>query len=157
RKMRGQDCPRYVAANFVLQSNALSRKVRRMIDRSEAEEHLRVIRSLMEKATVYRAISAEAAAVGGCLAIVASFAFGNWWSPAEPKAEVSGAQFVGLWCGVLAVAAGLNLFFLWRAARRRGEMFVSAGMRMALKAVLPSYVVAAFFTVIHLGPFPWPN
>ena len=36
-----------------------------MNERLAAEEHLRVIRSLMERATVYRAISAPTALVGG--------------------------------------------------------------------------------------------
>jgi len=43
-----------------------------MIDRTEAEDHLRVIRSLMEKATIYRALSAPAALIGGLLSVGAS-------------------------------------------------------------------------------------
>jgi hypothetical protein len=121
-----------------------------MIDRSEAEEHLRVIRSLMEKATIYRAISAEAAAVGGVLALAASFAFGNCWTGlaygSDDTREVSNSTFVALWISVLVVTALVNCFFLWRAARKRNEPFVSSGMRMALRAVLPSYVVAGFLT-----------
>ena len=39
-------------------------------ERSKAEEDLRVIRSLMERATVYRAISAPAALVAGLLSIL---------------------------------------------------------------------------------------
>ena len=38
-----------------------------MNERTRAEEHLRVIRSLMERATIYRAISAPTALVGGLL------------------------------------------------------------------------------------------
>lgn len=130
-----------------------------MIDRSEAEEHLRVIRSLMEKATVYRAISAEAAAVGGSLAVAASFAFGSWWAPQSASGDfrVSVVQFTGLWCAVLAVTALTNLFFLWRAAQSRGENFISSGMRMAMRAILPSYVVAAFFTAMPFFGFTSPN
>ena len=45
-----------------------------MIDRSNAEEDLRIIRSLMERATIYRAISAPTALVAGLLAILASAA-----------------------------------------------------------------------------------
>ena len=40
-----------------------------MPDHTEAEEHLRVIRTLMERATVYRAISAPTAFFGGSIAI----------------------------------------------------------------------------------------
>ena len=38
-----------------------------MIDHSNAEEDLRVIRTLMERATIYRAISAPTALVAGLL------------------------------------------------------------------------------------------
>ncbi len=123
-----------------------------MPSRSDAEEHLRVIRSLMERATFYRAIAAPAAAIGGSLAIVASFAFGSWlpllW-PAEqgaPVREVMPGSFTWLWTTVLVVTASVNFLFLWRDAQRRGDPFVSPGMKFALRAVLPSYVVAAFWT-----------
>ena len=43
-------------------------------ERSKAEENLRVIRSLMERATVYRAIAAPAALVAGFLSIFAAAA-----------------------------------------------------------------------------------
>jgi hypothetical protein len=126
-----------------------------MIDRSEAEEHLRVIRSLMEKATIYRAISAEAAAVGGVLAVLASFAFGNWLRTGEILAgrvsRVPSEAFFGLWLIVLLVTAAANVWCLWRGAQRRGEAFISPGMRLACRALLPSYIVASFFTVLLFG------
>ena len=129
--------------SFVIQSHL-------MPTRSEAEEHLRVIRSLMERATVYRAISAPGAAFGGVLAIAVSFAFGNWW-PGQmmlaPGTRLSGVAFILSWLGVLLVTAGINFWFIWREAEKRGDPFFSPGMRMAQMAVLPSYVVAAFFTV----------
>ncbi len=40
-----------------------------MATHSEAEEHLRVIRSLMERGTIYRAISAPVALAGGLCSI----------------------------------------------------------------------------------------
>ncbi len=120
-----------------------------MPSRSEAEEHLRAIRSLMEKATIYRAISVPAAAIGGALAISASFAFGSWLpnrGVATPLREIHGSQFITLWVGVLLLAAGINVFFLWREARKRGDHLISPGMKLALSALLPSYIVAAFLT-----------
>lgn len=101
-----------------------------MIDRTEAEEHLRVIRSLMEKATVYRAISAPGALVSGSCAV------------AMATAGLLGAPigFLPGWLGVLAITGVANLFLLWRDAQRRGEVFVSAGMRVALRAMLPGLI-----------------
>ena len=46
-----------------------------MNDPDKALEHLKVIRGLMEKATVYRAVSVPTAIIGGLLALVASAAF----------------------------------------------------------------------------------
>ena len=43
-----------------------------MSDRARAEEDLRVIRSLMERATIYRAISAPTAFVAGVLSILSA-------------------------------------------------------------------------------------
>jgi hypothetical protein len=123
-----------------------------MNEQAKAEEHLRVIRSLMEKAAIYRAVSAEAAAVGGLLALLASLAYGNpWWnqsseitSPHEP----SRLGFIGFWLGMLVIAGALNVLFLHREAKRRGDRFFSSGMKLALRALAPSFIVAGFFTLL---------
>ena len=115
---------------------------------SAAEEHLRVIRSLMEKATIYRAISAQAALVAGSIACGVGFLI--------PKMG-SSSNFVWRWFAVLAVSAAVNFYFLHRDARRRGEPFVSAGMRMALRAMWPPLVcggvVAFIFPAGWIVPF----
>jgi hypothetical protein len=115
---------------------------------AEAEEHLRVIRSLMERATVYRAISAPGALIGGLLGIAASFAFTNWFRETDAlDADIARSfHFVCLWLAVLGVTGTVNFIFLWRDARRRSAPFFSPGMRLAALAVLPSYVVAGCFT-----------
>lgn len=114
------------------------------MNRTEAEEHLRVIRSLMEKATIYRALSAPSALVGGLLAVIVGFALG--WPLREWAA--SPAPFFIAWLGVLAVAASSNLFFIRRDARRRGDPFISPGMKMALTALAPSQITAGFATAL---------
>ncbi len=118
-----------------------------MIERAQAEENLRVIRSLMEKATIYRSISTEAAAVGGALAVLSSLVVGNPWRSAGETSAVSSPAFISIWLGILVITAASNFFFLWKDARRRDEAFVSSGMRLALRALLPSYLVAGAFTV----------
>ena len=121
-----------------------------MPSRSEAEEHLRVIRFLMERATLYRAITAPAAAVGGLLALLATAILPhlgeveiNASTQASPS---SAAQFLSLWGGILGITLATNFRFLWLEARRRGAPFWSPGMRLALQAVLPSYLLAAVAT-----------
>lgn len=126
-----------------------------MPNRSEAEEHLRVIRSLMEKATIYRAISAEAAAVGGVLAVAGSFSMGNWTAP--DVTVLSGPNrwaFFTTWLVILLLAATANLFALRRAALRRKEQFISPGMKLATLSLLPSFLVAGILT-LQVIPALW--
>lgn len=117
-----------------------------MPTRSDAEEHLRIIRSLMEKATIYRAISAPTALVGGLASIlVAALLHAKFASGAAADAR---ALFLAGWLAVLAITAVANTWFLLRDARRRGDKFLSAGMRAAVRAFSPSYIVAALMTVL---------
>ena len=93
---------------------------------SEAEEHLRIIRSLMERATIYRAISAPTALVGG----LASLAVGSLlhFAPqrvsfADPISDEA-TVFLVAWGLVLLLTGGANFWFLTREARRPGGPFV---------------------------------
>ena len=119
-----------------------------MPTRTDAEEHLRIIRSLMEKATIYRAISAPTALVGGVASIIAACALSAVLLPRSEPMERQRLIFLAGWLTVLAITAAANTWFLWRDARRRGDVFLSAGMRAAVRAFSPSYLAAAFFTVL---------
>ena len=113
--------------------------------RAEAEENLRVIRSLMEKATVYRAVSAPGALVGGLASIaIVSVA----WSSQHPL------PFAPTWLGALALTAIANFWLLRRDAARRDEPFVSPGMRLALRAMLPALLGGGLcvFVAAAVGP-----
>lgn len=110
-----------------------------MSSQQDAIENLRVIRSLMEKAHIYRAISAPAALVGGVLATAASGLGITLSSAKEP--DITSDEFLVMWMGILAVTSVLNVFLLSRDARRRGQPFLSEGMRMALRAILPPMMV----------------
>lgn len=145
------------APNFAPQS------VRRMSHEHTALEHLRVIRSLMEKAHIYRAISAPAALLGGLLALGATV-----W-PTLHAAQNSGEElfsnraFLLLWHGILALCTVLNLLLLAREARRRDQPLVSEGMRMALRAFVPPMLVGGvlaltlviFLHNLTLAAFMW--
>jgi hypothetical protein len=108
-------------------------------ERSKAEEDLRVIRSLMERATVYRAIAAPAALVAGLLSIFAAGAF--------YRQPVHGRVFAAVWLIVLAFAVVANAFFIWREARNDGRPFISSGMKLALRAIAPNLLIPAAVTV----------
>ncbi len=100
----------------------------------EAEENLRVIRSLMEKATVYRAISAPGALLGGVLG-VATALLGAWLS--RDPAYAGPGFFLVPWLLLLCVTAAANGFLLRRDARKRGDAFISPGMKLVLTAMFP--------------------
>ena len=104
----------------------------------EAAEQLRTIRALMEKATLYRALSAPAAVAAGLLtlAVCGVLAF------AAPT--LSPHAFTLVWLAVLAVVMAVNLRLLRNSGPDRGEPLLSSGMRMTLRAVTPP-LTAGFF------------
>lgn len=133
-----------------------------MSHQQTALEHLRVIRSLLERSQVYRAISAPAALFGGLLALAVSL-----WTIKIAQAEFSGRleprQFLAVWLGILAVTTVLNVLLLKRQADARQQPFVSEGMRAALRAFIPPMLVGGvlgglliwFNDEVKLGSLVW--
>lgn len=124
-----------------------------MIDeRYRAEEHLRVIRSLMERATVYRAISAPTAFVGGLSALgVSGFMLsktGYIGAPPERPVFLDARDFIAPWLVALLLTGTANLLFIWREARRDRRPFLSPGLRLAFRSLLPSFFVAGAITFV---------
>ena len=120
-----------------------------MDERAAAEEHLRVIRSLMERATVYRAISAPTALVGGVAALLASaWIISRLYNSAGVTTDQMNRDFIIGWFAALGVTAVANTLFLWRGAVRDRRPFFSSGLRLALRSILPSILVAAAVTLV---------
>ena len=119
-----------------------------MSDRARAEEDLRVIRGLMERATIYRAISAPTALVAGTLSILSAgliylnndvnLIFGR---PVGPR------EFALIWIDVLILGSVANGFFVWREAKSGGRPFISPGMKLALRAIGPNLLIPLAFTI----------
>ncbi len=103
-----------------------------------AEEHLRAIRLLMERATIYRAISAPTALVGGVLSTSLAAAM-LFWQNGDGSRNVDARVFYQSWVLVLAVTLAANTLFIWRGAHQRGEPLVSAGFRLAVRSVVPAF------------------
>jgi hypothetical protein len=119
-----------------------------MNSESSAEQDLRVIRSLMERATIYRAISAPSALVAGFLSVLA--AGGIYWNnEVHPflGRTVRPREFVGVWLVVLVLSLAANLLFLWREANAAGRTFFSSGMKLALRSVAPNLLIPTAFTL----------
>jgi hypothetical protein len=123
-----------------------------MDERKRAEEHLRVIRTLMERATIYRAISAPTALVGSILALALSatvWVREHHWAANAPAVmrHISARRFASLWLGALAIVIGVNTFFVWRQAQRDGRPFISPSLKLALRSILPCLVFPAAVTI----------
>lgn len=109
-----------------------------------ALEHLRIIRTLMERAQIYRAVSAPAALFGGMLALVVAV-IGVKLNVFPRDAEtISNAfrsrEFLFTWLGVLVVTGLANLLLLMREAGGKGQPFITDGLRMALRAISPPLI-----------------
>lgn len=117
-----------------------------MTTQQTALEHLRVIRSLLEKSQVYRAISAPAALCGGVLALIAAAMTADVFHlPLNGK--MAPRTFLALWLAILAVTTLLNFYLLHREATNRAQPFFSEGMRMALRSFLPPMLVGGVLGV----------
>lgn len=103
-----------------------------------AEEHLRAIRLLMERATIYRAISAPTALVGGLLSLALA-AFMLLWQAGGPSRNVDARGYFVLWSLVFLLSLAANMVFIVRGTRQRGESPVSSGMKLAIRSIMPSF------------------
>ncbi len=110
-----------------------------MNEQQRAEEHLKVIRELMERATIYRAISAPTALTGGLLAVALA------WLPMDWKTTGGDWAFRVTWGITLLLTLAANTLYISTEAKRRGDPIISPGMKMALRAVLPAMLVGGFF------------
>jgi hypothetical protein len=102
----------------------------------EAYENLRIIRSLMERASIYRALSAPAALFGGVLAVATS-AWGYRHSLGDVQSATAPREFLTVWLIILVLSGSLNLFLLFQDSQRRGQSFLSDGLRIAMRALAP--------------------
>jgi hypothetical protein len=98
-----------------------------MTSPQDAAGQLQTIRMLMERATVYRAISLPAALLGGLLALPAA-----WFASTGGN-----MRFLSVWLAALCVTGCFNTWQLWRQARRENRAFLSSGLRLALRALVP--------------------
>jgi hypothetical protein len=111
-----------------------------------ATEHLQAIRTLMERAAIYRRALAPVMLLAGVVGLVA--AVGGWYFQIDsPRA------FVGYWIGVSLIPLAGAVFLVRRQALQHGERFWSPPMRRVTLALLPP-VVAGFsgsvILLIHL-------
>lgn len=119
-------------------------------DLDSASGQLRVIRALMERATIYRSLSAPTAFAGGLLSL-GGFAIAYWAKHIRHQ-QLSGNEFLATWMVILALTWLTNALVLWREAARRGTPLFSAGMKCMLRSVLPPFLCAGAVTLLLGDP-----
>ncbi|MCB1092591.1 MAG: hypothetical protein KDL87_13735 [Verrucomicrobiae bacterium] len=110
-----------------------------------AEENLRTIRSMMERATAYRAISSGSALFGGVLAL------GVGSLMAWRSASLSPVAVVGGWLCALLVVAVFNIWQMAREARRGGHAFPSSATLHGVKVMAPPMGACGIMGMVMLG------
>jgi hypothetical protein len=116
-----------------------------MTESDYAAGQLRVIRALMERATIYRSISVPTALIGGLLSLGA-FAVIYYLEQMDHHTVTAG-EFVVVWLVTLALTGLSNAVFLWLGSARRREPFFSPGMRLATLSLAPAFLTAGLLTL----------
>lgn len=111
-----------------------------MTTREEAAEQLRIIRSVMERATIFRALSGETALVGGAVSMAVA-----WFSEKRHN-----WQWAGCWFAGLAVVLAFYAFQAYRMKAGSGRPFWGSGLRMALRGALPSLIAGGFMGLLFV-------
>jgi hypothetical protein len=111
-----------------------------MTTREEAAEQLREIRSMMERATIFRALSGETALIGGAVALAVA-----WASEKRP-----GWSWSGWWLAGLALVLAFNVFQIFRMRAGHHRPFWSPGLRLALRGALPSLIAGGFLGLLFV-------
>lgn len=111
------------------------------MDSRWANEHLQVIRTLMERATVYRRALAPMMLASGCLGL-AGAAVGILGDVERPR------SFAALWIAIGLLAAGVAAWLVRRQALKEHEPVWSPPARRVAMAVLPAFSAGAVLGLV---------
>ena len=107
-----------------------------------AEENLKTIRTLMERASLYRLALAPISIIVGILGITAAgMAHSLGWA-------VKGS-FAGYWMAVGLFGGGVALLLMRRQALKAGEGFMSPPAKRVAQAMIPMFLAGLGFGVIE--------
>ena len=112
-----------------------------------ATDHLQVIRTLMERAAVYRRALAPVMLLTGCVGLVAAGA--GWFFKIE-----SPQAFIGYWMAISLAAVAVAFLLVRRQALKESEPFWSPPTRRVTQALLPPLAAGFIINVvvfIHVG------
>lgn len=107
-----------------------------MDDRERAEENLAVIRSMMERATVYRMISGPTALFAALVSVALVFFIP--WDLYDSRIE-----WKWMWYGAAGLVLVVNTLLVIRKAMVEKTAVFSPGLKMGLMAILPALIIGA--------------
>lgn len=117
-----------------------------MTEHERLDEHLRILRSLVERLAIYRALSATVALLGG----LASLGISVWMlhrtgfiGSGDGEEAMNAREFIMPWLVPLFLTVVSAVFLLWRDARGEQRSLHSSGLIFALRSVLPEALLAA--------------
>jgi hypothetical protein len=108
-----------------------------------AEENLKTIRTLMERAGVYRLALAPICIIVGILGIIAALV-------AESLNFSGKDSFSGYWMVVGIIVGSLALVLIRRQAVKEGEEFMSPPAKRVARSMAPLFVAGLGFGVLEL-------
>lgn len=108
-----------------------------------AEENLQVIRTLMERAGLYRRAMAPVMTFTGAVGLTAGAA-------GRLASVESQAGFLGIWLSAALIAGGGSFLIIRRQALTAGEAFWTPPTRRVVFALLQPFAAAALFTLPFL-------
>lgn len=111
-----------------------------MTTREEAAEQLRIIRAMMERATIFRALSGETALIGGAVSMAVA-----WFSEKRHSWE-----WASWWFGGLAVVLLFYAFQSYRMKATRRQSFWGPGLKLALRGAMPSLIAGGFLGLLFV-------
>jgi hypothetical protein len=115
-----------------------------------AEENLQVIRTLMERAGLYRRALAPVTLTVGLFGVVGAFV-GEMLAVSSPR------SFVLLWFGVASMAIGLTLVIVRRQALRSEESFWTPPTRQVCHAMMPPLTAGFLLAALPIVDFAGSN
>ena len=115
-----------------------------MTTSEDAAENLRVIRGLMERATVYRAISAPTAVFAALLAIP----IGAWLALMPNRDALTPMVYFWTWVAVYLIIDVFNFALLWRDAKKRGAPMLTQNLYHAVMSIGPPIFVGGIVSLL---------
>lgn len=123
------------------------------MDKIQAEEDLRAIRTIMEKSTRYTDFSGLSGIIAGVMALIGCattiwVAWNSiWWSQTN--------AYVMIWVCVLVAAVAENAYFGNRKAKQNGEKLLNPASIQVIKAVIPGMAIATILSIKALILNEW--